>query len=152
VNAEHLNPLAAIAFPPSTGDALPTVQVWFDGATIPDSQSSRLLTDANDLHRQFVSEDARISKKGLFPFEGMEVCTADANASHSHAGFGCAQMIIAILSFNERQLFGTIKSNALHINLYASCMTTSAIFQPILTIPARLFSAPPKRLSKRRDA
>lgn len=54
VHAEHLNPLAAVRFSLATGDALPAVQIGFNGAAIANTQVIPVFTYAQDFHSKLV--------------------------------------------------------------------------------------------------
>ena len=87
LNSQHLHPLAAIRFGMLAGDALTTIQIRFDATPVARLQPLGVVTNADDFNAQFVTQDSRKTKEGLFALECMQICSANADSAHSYECF-----------------------------------------------------------------
>ena len=86
VDAEHLDVRAAIRLAPAAGDAFLAVDVRLDRAAVAGFDVVDALADGDDLHAEFVPEDARVGEERLLAVESVDVGAAHADAVHAHQG------------------------------------------------------------------
>ena len=100
MDAQDLQVDAAVGLPPAAGNAAPAVQIRLDRAALAGLQPSLIRADLDDLHSQFVPENARIAEERLPAAVRVQVGAANADPVHAHQGFagrkrlgfgGCAE-------------------------------------------------------------
>src|SRR5712691_7090275 len=80
MNAEHLEPHAAVRLSNTARNAGAAAQVRFDGAPIAGPDPLGIAGDLDDLDPQLVPEDARIDEERLVALVGVQVGAADPDA------------------------------------------------------------------------
>ena len=86
VDAEHLHVCAAVGLATAASDAIATIQVGDDAASISDGIIRFLVgrADLEDFDSQLMAHDARIAEEILIAAKRMQVRAADADAPDLH--------------------------------------------------------------------
>ena len=92
VDAQNLKLRTAIGLPGATGDAHAAVEIRLHRAQIADLDPCRLCVrpERDDLHPQFMAQDAGIAEKRLPSPECVEIGAADADPAHGNQRFARA--------------------------------------------------------------
>jgi hypothetical protein len=89
VDAQHLQPFAAVGTPAATGDTFPTIQVWLNCTAVAHRQPETfsLRPKFDNLYAKLMAQDARIAEEGLSAAEGVQVGATNSNPTHAHQHF-----------------------------------------------------------------
>ena len=90
VNAQHLDPFAAIALAQAAGVAGATAQVRFSGAAVARADPAPVRRRLDHFHGEFVAENPRVGEIGLPAFVGMIIRSTKSHAARAHQGLARA--------------------------------------------------------------
>ena len=86
VDAEDLEPCAAVAPAAPAGDAPSAFHVGLEGAAVAGPQARATRGRLEQLHAQLVAEDARVGEKRLVALDRVEIGAADADPPDADQG------------------------------------------------------------------
>ena len=84
VYAQDVEVRAAVRFAHAAGHAVPAVHVGDDGAQVAGVEVRHVPAGRDDLHPQFVPEDAGVVEEGLRTLEGVQVRAADPDPANAY--------------------------------------------------------------------